>query len=116
MNKNDFDPNKILDITNSIQNAAGRSMFNTGTHEEIKVNIRPNNDVSPGKFKSDPLLPGGHIAHPVTIAAMRKDLFMLGDDFIDLELKYECIKCKKVLDLQFWTFCPYCETPFPSDL
>ncbi|MCK5884591.1 MAG: hypothetical protein KAG61_12945 [Bacteriovoracaceae bacterium] len=116
MNKKDFDPLKILDITNNIQNAAGGAMFNTHSCEEVKVNIRPNKDVALGKFKSDPLLPGCHIAHPITIEAMRKDLFVLGDEFIDLELKYECIKCRKELDLQFWMFCPYCETPFPSDL
>ncbi len=113
---NKFDPNNIYRQAGDVQNAAGRQMFNTDQYQEVDVNIRPNKDVSPGKFKTDPLLPGGYIAHPTTIAAMRKDLFMMGDDFIDLELKYTCQKCKNELDLQFWKFCPFCETPFPSDI
>lgn len=112
--KNIFDPNNIINRTKEIKNAIDQQMFNTDEYQETQINIRPSKNVSLGMFRPDPLIPGGHIAHPTTIRAMRKSLFMLGDNFIDLEKKYTCEKCKKTLDLQFWILCPYCETPFPK--
>lgn len=108
--KNPFDLNLTLNHIGSIKNAVDAPCFDLGNKEEIKIHLRPSESVSRGMFKPDPLLPGGHIAHPVTIRAMRKDLFLLGDNFIDLEVPYICESCKKVLDLQFWQLCPYCET------
>lgn len=98
-------------------NAAGHAHFNKQVSEEIKVNIRPDTAITPGKFKPDPLMPGHFKAHPTTIRAMRKDLFVGGeDDHIDLEKTYNCQSCHKELDIQFWLFCPFCEAPFPKDL
>ncbi len=115
--KNPFDLNQTLEHIQSIKNAVDAPCFNTNRPTEYKINIRPSESVSRGMFKSDPLLPGGHIAHPATIRAMRQDLFILGDDFVDLEVLYTCESCKKVLDLQFWQACPYCETSIdPSKL
>ena len=78
--------------------------------EEMKIKIRPSNDVSPGNFKTDPLVPGGYIANPVTIRAMKKDIFLEGNDIDQTQKIYYCDSCKKELDLQFWHFCPYCES------
>lgn len=112
--KNKFDPNNVVEKTKTILNAAGRPAFGQEL-EEFDVRIRPNDNVELALFKPDPLLPGGYIAHTLTIKAMRKDLFMHGEDFVDLEHKYICEGCKKELDLQFWQFCPYCEKPFTID-
>jgi len=88
----------------------GQAPYFSNTPDETKVNLRPNKEVPKGLFKPDPLLPGGWIAHPSTIRAVRKEIFIGGEEFIDLEQKYECESCSKILDLQFWHFCPYCET------
>ncbi len=97
--------------------ATGHAHFQKEPDQDFKVNIRPDTSVSPGMFKADPLQPGGYKAHPTTIAALRKDIFVGGsDEFIDLEKPYTCTGCQKELDLQFWFFCPFCEAPFPKDL
>lgn len=89
-------------------------VFNMNYPEEFKVNIRPDKSVSPGMFKPDPFIQGAYKAHPITIKALKKDIFMGGDEFCDLEDLYKCLSCSKEIDLQFWHFCPYCEASFPS--
>ncbi len=104
---------KLMQATN----AAGHAHFNNEASEEVQVGIRPDKLISPGMFKPDPLIPGNFKAHPITIAAMRKDIFVGGEDVhIDLEKTYSCNGCQKQLDIQFWLFCPFCEAPFPKDL
>lgn len=116
MTKDKFDPNTLEAKLKAAKNAANKAQFHPD-YEEIKVNIRPDNNMNPGKFKPDLLTPGHYKAHPVTIRAMRKDIFSAGsDEFLDLEKPYTCIKCNTELDLQFWHFCPYCEAMFPSDV
>lgn len=101
----------------SATNATGHAHFNADKPKEVQVDIRPDSAISSGMFKPDPLKPGHYKAHPITIRAMRKNIFVGGEDeFIDLEKPYTCQKCNTELDLQFWTFCPYCEAPFPKDL
>lgn len=98
-------------------NAVGAPHFSSQAEEEVKVNIRPDSNISPGMFKPDILNPGHFKAHPTTISAMRRDIFVGGtDEFIDLEQSYICEGCKKTLDLQFWQFCPFCEAKFPHDI
>jgi len=98
-------------------NAVGAPHFNSEPEQAVKVNIRPDKSVGPAMFKPDPLLPGGFKAHPTTIKAMRKDIFVGGQDgFIDLEKLVDCLSCKKEIDLQFWKFCPYCEAQLPPQI
>lgn len=112
-----LDPQSMFEKLQSAQNAIGQSHFAIDRQEDIKVQVRPNKDVSPAMFKPDPLIPGGYIAHPTTIRAMRKDIFAAGDGlFEDLEFIYSCTNCNHKLDLQFWMFCPYCEAQFPKEL
>ena len=100
---------KLMKATNLAQ----KPMFNRHSGEEIKTQIRPNKEVSPGKFKADPLHKGSYMAHPTTIKAMRKDLFVAGQElFIDLEDKVICSSCSSEIDRQFWLFCPFCEAKF----
>lgn len=112
-----FAPQNMYEQLQAATNAVGQAHFALDDQEDIKVQIRPNKDVALAKFKADPLIPGGYIAHPTTIRAMRKDIFVAGDSlFEDLELIYSCTNCNHKLDLQFWTFCPYCEAQFPKEL
>jgi len=103
---------KLVNATN----AASLPHFNKEKSEEYKVPIKADKGVSPGKFKADLMQPGGYRAHPTTISAMRKDLFLGGgDEFLDLEKIYQCQSCHSDIDVQFWLFCPYCEAKFPKD-
>ncbi|MDD4973299.1 MAG: hypothetical protein PHY93_03065 [Bacteriovorax sp.] len=103
------DPQSQLEKLKSYSNAANSPLFNTDYHETYDVNILPDPKISPAKFIPDPLRPNVFRAHPVTIRAMRKELFMGGVDFVDLECLRICGSCKHEIDLQFWQFCPYCE-------
>lgn len=109
------DPHSQLKKLESYQNAGNLPLFQTDYHETHQVNITPDKNVPPASFIPDLLNPKKFRAHPVTIRAMRKDLFMGGEDFVDLECLITCASCKKQLDLQFWQFCPYCEASFSKN-
>lgn len=112
--KHHHDPESQLRKLKTYTNAANTQLFETDYHETHQINIIPDKAVAPAQFIPDPLNPKKFRAHPVTIRAMRKELFMGGEDFIDLECLITCASCKTELDLQFWHFCPYCEASFPS--
>jgi len=109
--KNQMTPHSQFQKLKSYKNAANSSLFETEIHETYGVNILPDKKVARGKFVPT-LNPREFHAHPVTISAMKKELFMGGDDFIDLECLYTCQSCHTTLDLQFWKFCPFCECSF----
>jgi hypothetical protein len=111
--QNKFDPNSQFNKLKTYINSANLPQFATNHEEEYKVNIKPDTSVSRGAFIPHPLVPNEYHAHPITIRAMRKEIFMGGDDFVDLECLYTCASCKTQIDLQFWYFCPYCEASFP---
>ncbi|MCO4792309.1 MAG: hypothetical protein KC493_01260 [Bacteriovoracaceae bacterium] len=109
-NDKKFDPENLYEKLMKASNAAELPHFRSSPSEETKVDIRPDKSIAPAKFLPDSSRPGHFLAHPVTIAAMRKDIFVGGAEmFEDLEVLYTCEGCKKELDLQFWIFCPYCE-------
>lgn len=108
--------NKIQEKINNIKNAADQQCFDINRPEEVKVQIRANKSVSRGMFRPDPFIPGGYIAHPSTIRAMRKDIFVLGDEEDDLEILHTCTSCKSVIDLHYWSICPYCELEVPNHI
>jgi hypothetical protein len=113
MSRKPIDSNHRLDFFANERGLDGRHYLSLDRREDLKVSIRPNKDVSPGKFRSDPLLPGGYIAHPTTIAALRVDIFVAGEDFVDLlEDWVTCHRCNETIDKQFWKFCPHCEAAF----
>lgn len=100
----------------ALKNAVDQPLLNK-EHQEFEVPIRPDKSVSPAKFLPDPFIPGGYKAHPTTIRAMRKDLFVAGlEGFEDVEQLYTCQSCHNELDLQFWVFCPFCEQSFPKNV
>jgi hypothetical protein len=103
------DPHSQLQKLKSYSNAANLPLFNPDYHEKYEVKIKPDSTIAPAKFIPDPLQTNVFRAHPVTIRAMRKELFMGGENFVDLECLRICDSCKHEIDLQFWKFCPYCE-------
>lgn len=107
-----FDPQSQFDKLKTYKNAANLPQF-SDLQEQYKVSIKPDKTVARGAFIPNLLLPNEYRAHPITIRAMRKEIFMGGDDFIDLECLYTCASCKTQIDVQFWHFCPYCEASFP---
>lgn len=112
---NRFDPQKSYEKLMQATNSVGKQHF-IDEHEEVKVQIRADKGVAPGKFLMDPIIPGGYKAHPITIRAMRRDIFVGSSElFSDLEQIIECVSCKTELDLQFWNFCPFCEATFPHE-
>jgi hypothetical protein len=104
---------KKLATLRQATNAGGKPNFNLGGVEKISVHLRPDNTVRPAMFVPDPLLPGGYKAHPVTLAALKKDIFAAGSElFEDLEDLVTCESCQQQIDRQFWHFCPFCEAKF----
>jgi hypothetical protein len=111
--QNKHDSQSQFEKLKTYKNAANLDQFAMDRQEQYKVNIKADPSVSRGAFLPNPLVPNEYRAHPITIKAMRKEIFMGGDDFVDLECLYTCTSCKTQLDLQFWHFCPYCEASFP---
>ncbi|MBH47694.1 MAG: hypothetical protein CME71_05950 [Halobacteriovorax sp.] len=108
-----FDPNHIEEKLKLVKNAADKSHFNVDATQDIKVNLRPDPSVKPAMFVPDPLLPGCYKAHPVTLRALRKNIFAAGNElFEDLEDLVTCESCQHEIDRQFWHFCPHCEAKF----
>lgn len=94
----------------------GAAHFQSAPEQEFQVHIHPDKSISPAKFIADAQRPGHYRAHPVTIRAMRTELFVGGAEvFEDLEVLYQCYSCHKELDLQFWKFCPYCESSIKTE-
>jgi hypothetical protein len=106
---NKFDPQSQFNKLKSYQNAGNTPLYQTNYHETYKVNILPDVKVARAQFVPT-LNPHEYKAHPVTIRAMRKELLMGEENFIDLETLYICQSCKTEIDLQFWQFCPFCES------
>lgn len=103
---------KTLEQIQSIDNAVNQQFYNTNAEQKFDVNIRVDNSVAHGMFKPDPKFDGGWIASEQTFRAMKKDIFALDEQMIDLQEKYICTSCKTELDKQFWQFCPHCGASF----
>lgn len=110
--KEQHNPEAQYNKLKTYSNAANLPLFETDFHETHQVQIIPDKSIKPALFIPDALNPKKFRAHPVTISAMRKELFMGGEDFVDLECLIKCPSCSTTLDLQFWKFCPYCEASF----
>lgn len=102
--------NEILDDLKGLQSVTGGPLLDFERMEEVKIPLRANPKLEPGLFYPDPFIPHGWMAHPTTLKAIRKDLFILQEN--DLSEIYSCEGCGRQLDLQYWYFCPYCESPF----
>lgn len=108
MSKDIFDPNRQIERIKKIENAAGQPHINTEHGQDEEVKLLVDETISPAMFKPHPFLINTYLANSLTIKAVRKELFSVGDDHIvDLELIAEC-QCGKTNDLQFWKLCPHC--------
>lgn len=106
----------ILKQLERAKNIANQPHFDLNNWETSQVQILPDTLVSPGKFKQDTKKNNVYYAHPTTIRAMKKNIFVAGQQpFEDLEIMHICESCKTELDIQFWHFCPFCEAKFPLE-
>ncbi len=114
----DFESEALYQKLMAAQNSIEERMFSPNAEKEIQVQIFPDNSVSPAKFIPNKSIPGTFRAHPVTIRAMRPEIFTGAHNelFADLEYMIECDSCHTGYDLQFWKFCPHCEKSIPKDL
>lgn len=103
---------QIFEGIQKMTNGIDTPLLDINRPEELKVKIRPDKTVGIGLFKVDPLLLSGYVAHPDTIRAMRKDIFVTDPDLLDRSLFINCESCKQSLDCQFWLYCPYCGENF----
>jgi hypothetical protein len=104
---------EIIEYLKQLENAVGKPHLQMQQHQDFKVNIHPDTKISPAMFKPSKVVAGEYFAHPLTIAALKKNIFMAGDEFEDLEIPHQCESCNTQLDVQFWHFCPYCGEKFP---
>jgi hypothetical protein len=104
-------PEEIIEFIKKLESKVQQPLFDHEKPENIKIKLRVDETISPGRFKADPIIPGGHVANSLTIRAMRTDLFVFGDEFEDLEAIYTC-GCGQEIDVQFWKFCPFCASDF----
>ncbi len=91
-----------------------KPVYDISGQETVKIDINPDTSISRGKFMPDPKRSGAWVAHPVTIRAMRNDIFMVDSQVAEFEQLFRCESCKEQLDLQFWILCPFCEKEFPK--
>lgn len=103
-----------IDKISKIENHIDQSFYDLQAEQKLEVNIRVDNTVAHGMFKPDPKLEGGWIASEQTFRAMKKDIFALDEQMIDLQVKYNCTSCKTEIDRQFWNFCPHCGAQFSN--
>ena len=105
------DLNDIDRYLKQLKNAADKKLLQN-TPQVSQVQLISDNKMPPGSFKRSKIQEFSYYAHPITIRAVKKGLFVAGDGFEDLEQLITCEACKKELDQQFWYFCPYCEQKF----
>ncbi len=98
---------KILEELMREQKRAQQPLWTLDSPEDVQVQFRVDERVSPAKFKPDPLIPGGYIANSLTLKAMRPQLFVAGSDLDQLSQIHHCA-CGQEWDQQFWKFCPHC--------
>ena len=106
MNSNEL--NKIYQKIKSLQNAVDKPLSSM-TPEDTKVRLIPDESVAPSLFKPSQLEPNVYYATQLTIKAVKKEIFMVGEGFEDLENNLVCKDCARTIDSQFWKFCPFCE-------
>ncbi len=107
------DEDKIKKIKQESWGGA-KPYFDLSNPQEEEVQILPDKSISPGMFKPNPSKQSQYFAHPTTIKALKKNIFLAGNDWEGSGILTEitCSGCKRKLDKDFWHFCPFCETQF----
>lgn len=107
---------KSIKKIQSMENIAGLPMYDLSAAQEFKASIRVDNSVPHGLFKPNPAVQNRWICSEQTFRAMKKNIFALDEEMLDLADNHSCDSCRNVFDRQFWHFCPYCGTGFKSKL
>lgn len=102
------DLNFLYQKIKNLQNAANLQLLNMNPQEE-HVRLIPDESIAPSMFKPSAIEPNAYYANALTISAVKKNIFLTGEGFEDLEDLRECQSCKREIDAQFWFFCPFCE-------
>lgn len=100
--------NNIYQKLRTLQNAATKPLVSE-KHQEKQIRLISDESISPSKFKQSQIDQSIYYANSITISAVKKDLFLIGEGFEDLEDIRECSDCARKIDAQFWKFCPFCE-------
>ena len=100
--------NRLYQKIKSLSNAANLPLLSP-KEEKMEVKLVADEKISAGLFKQSQVSPNIYYANSRTIAAVKKDIFLLGEGFEDLEDLRPCVNCGRKLDGQFWNFCPHCE-------
>ena len=93
----------------SLKNAANLPLLSTTDQTTEHVRILIDESVSSAMFKPHPVWKNTYYANSLTYKAVKRELFLGGDGFEDLEKLVPCTVCNLKIDAQFWRFCPYCE-------
>ena len=102
------DLGQIYKKIKGLTNAANKPLLSNSA-DEVQIRLLIDESVTPGKFRRSHVDPNIYYATSVTISAVKKDLFLLGDGFEDIQDLSECTICHASIDKQFWRFCPLCE-------
>lgn len=103
---------QIFEEIQKMTNAIDTQLLDIHQPDEIKLNIRADKTMAIGLFKPDPFLLSGFVAHPDTIRAMRKDIFVTDPELLDRSILINCDGCQQPLDCQYWHYCPFCGESF----
>ncbi|MBL7664458.1 MAG: hypothetical protein JNM93_04950 [Bacteriovoracaceae bacterium] len=105
-------PNDRFEQIKNEKNYVGQPAYDLIGATVEQLQIKPDESMRPAAFRADPSNPMHFWAHPLTIEAMKKDIFLLGENPENHAQNYECVQCHEQLDRQFWVKCPYCGTRF----
>ena len=108
------DLDHIYQKIKNLTNAANKPLTDLEPVES-KIKLLPDESISPSKFKQSNISTNIYYANSLTIAAVKKELFQIGEGFEDLQDNRQCIDCSRVIDAQFWKFCPFCEGQISKD-
>ncbi len=105
-----FDPVSLEEKIRSYTNSCGQPLYDLSdkTHNDVKIQLMPDHTLRPATFVPSKISPHIIYAHPTTIYAVRKDLFYLDEEFLDLQSLGKCQSCGETQDLQFYHCCPFC--------
>lgn len=101
-----------LEKIKQFKNAVDTPLYNPDQQEDFDINIEVDNSIKHGLFKPHPTKIRTWLASEQTFRAMKKNIFALDEEMLDLANNILCESCKSTIDKQFWHFCPYCGSSY----
>ena len=101
-----------LEKVKQFENAVNKPLYALDHAQDVNVQILVDNKIEHGLFKPHPTLENTWLASEQTFRAMKKNIFALDEEMLDLADNIICESCKKTVDKQFWSFCPYCGSQY----